>query len=140
MKCDHLASGAGAHRFEVNKLRYFDELFYTPNPDDPELRVIRRHYELWVGRTALAAGQCETARQHLRQAMSWRRAFWPAAVLWLLARLAPTDALAAALLRGWEMGGRVFHRLLTDPSAWGDYGRRLVGRPRRANEGVAQDH
>ena len=137
LKCDHLASGAGAHRFELNKLKFFDELFYTPNPNDPELRVIRRHYELWVGRTALAAGLLPAARAHLVRALSWHPAFWPAALLWLVARLAPTPAIGAALLRTWEVGSRVGHRLLSDRSALPDYARRLLGRPRRQPTGAA---
>ena len=131
LACDHLASGAGAHRFEVNKLKFFDELFFSQNPNDPELQVIRRHYELWVGRTALAGGLLPQARQHLRLAMSWRPAFWSASLLWLLASLAPSAGAAATLLRGWELGSRVARRLLTDPTAWSSYGRRLLARLRR---------
>ncbi|WP_251970120.1 glycosyltransferase family 2 protein [Sphaerotilus microaerophilus] len=43
MPCDHLASGAGAHRFGVNKLKYFGALFHARAAQDPELQVIRRH-------------------------------------------------------------------------------------------------
>ena len=111
LQCDHLASGAGAHRFEVNKLKYFDELFHAKAPHDPELQVIRRHHELWVGRTALAAGLPDVARRHLAKAMSWRPALWDALPLWLLARLAPTPPLGAWVLRNWERAGRGLRRL-----------------------------
>jgi hypothetical protein len=131
LQCDHLASGAGAHRFEVNKLKFFDELFFSQNPNDPELQAIRRHYELWVGRTALAGGLLPQARQHLRLAMSWRPAFWSASLLWLLACLAPSSAAGALALRGWEVGSRIARRLWSDPTAWSSYGRRLLGRPQR---------
>jgi hypothetical protein len=136
LKCDHLASGAGAHRFELNKLKFFDELFYTPNPKDPELQVIRRHYELWVGRTALAAGLLPAARAHLVRALSWHPAFWPAGLLWLVARLAPTPGIGAALLRTWEVGSRVGHRLISDRSALPAYARRLLGRTKRQPTGA----
>jgi hypothetical protein len=90
--------------------------------------VIRRHYELWVGRTALAAGLTAKAREHLGRAIHWRPAFWSAALLWLVARLTPSDRAAASLLHAWERSTRALHRLATDPSAWGDYRRRVFAR------------
>ncbi|HMZ01739.1 MAG TPA: glycosyltransferase family 2 protein [Burkholderiaceae bacterium] len=133
--CDHLASGAGAHRFHVNKLRFFDEFFYSRAPQDPELQVIRRHHELWVGRSALAAGLRAEARQHLAAALSWRPAFWHVGGLWLLAWLAPTPGVASTALRIGETGLRVGRRLISDPGAWREYGRRLLRKLRRAPSG-----
>ncbi|MCK6427141.1 MAG: glycosyltransferase family 2 protein [Burkholderiaceae bacterium] len=128
LKCDHLASGAGAHRFEVNKLRFFDELFFQANPQDRDLAVIRRHYQLWAGRTAVAAGLETPALEYLSQALSWHPAFWSAAVLWLLVRLVPNIRHSAALLRLWTTLTRVAGRIRKDPSALPDYGRRLLAR------------
>lgn len=52
----HLATGANGYSFEVNKLAYFDELFSPQFATDPELELVRCHYELYAGVSALRLG------------------------------------------------------------------------------------
>lgn len=107
----HLATGSGAYRFEVNKLSFFDELFAGPGCTDQETLHLRRHYCLAAGHRALALGLRQEAIGHLQQAAAWRRGLWVAWPRLALARLAPSDALAGRLYRGWIRGTDVLQRL-----------------------------
>ena len=109
----HLATGSGAYRFEVNKLGFFDELFAGPDCRDVETRRLRRHYCFAVGHRALALGDREDAVRYLEQAAAWRRGLWGAWPRLLLARMAPSDAVAGRLYRGWMRGTDVLGRLLS---------------------------
>ena len=109
----HLATGSGAYRFEVNKLGFFDELFAGPDCTDEETLRLRRHYCLAVGHRALALGLRQEAIDYLRQATAWRRGLWAAWPRLVLAQLAPSDAMAGQLYRGWMRGTDVLGRLFT---------------------------
>jgi hypothetical protein len=94
----HLATGANSYLFEVNKLSYFDELFADEFATDPELALVRRHHQFAAGSAALRQGDRENAMQHLGSAASWRPRLRKAYALWLLARLAPSNRVAAQLM------------------------------------------
>lgn len=105
---DHLATGAGAYRFERNKLACLDEAF---DPHDPEIALLRRHNCLYVGHRALVCGHRDEAVAHLRQAACWRPILWKAWGMLALARAMPTPASTAAVYKGWlrvfDIGARL---------------------------------
>jgi hypothetical protein len=105
---DHLATGAGAYRFERNKLACLDEAF---DPHDPEIALLRRHNCLNVGHRALVCGHRDEAIAHLRQAACWRPSLWKAWGMLAFARAMPTQASTAAVynggLRVYDIGARL---------------------------------
>ncbi|WP_338415763.1 glycosyltransferase family 2 protein [uncultured Sphaerotilus sp.] len=107
----HLATGAGAYRFEVNKLSCFDENFGPQANTDPEIRLLRRHYGLAVAHRALSAGHREVAIQHLQQAAAWRPILWKAWPMRALAFAVPSPRGAAVVYNGWlrvfDIGARL---------------------------------
>jgi Glycosyl transferase family 2 len=109
----HLATGAGAYRFEVNKLSCFDDNFGPSADADPEIGLLRRHYCLEVAHRALAAGHRDVAICHLQQAAAWRPMLWKAWPMLALARLVPSDQHAANLYVHWTRGVDVVARLLS---------------------------
>jgi glycosyltransferase involved in cell wall biosynthesis len=109
----HLATGSGGYRFEVNKLGFFDELFAGPDCTDEETLRLRRHYCLAVAHRALALGLRVEAIGYLRQAAAWQRGLWVAWPRLVLAELAPGDAAAGRLYRGWIRASDVLERLFT---------------------------
>jgi glycosyltransferase involved in cell wall biosynthesis len=109
----HLATGAGAYRFELNKLSCFDDTFGAVAGTDPELRLLRRHYCLEVAHRALAAGHRGVAIAHLHQAAAWRPMLWRAWPMLALARLVPDDQRAASVYRLWMRSADVLSRLLS---------------------------
>ncbi|WP_310460625.1 glycosyltransferase family A protein [Sphaerotilus sp.] len=109
----HLATGAGAYRFEVNKLSCFDDNFGPSAGTDPEIGLLRQHYCLEVAHRALAAGHREVAIQHLQQAAAWRPMLWKAWPMLALALLVPNDERVAGLYVRWNRGFDVVARLLS---------------------------
>lgn len=107
----HLATGAGAYRFEVNKLSCFDEHFGPQASTDPEIRLLRRHYCLAVAHRALSAGHRDVAIAHLRQAAAWRPILWKAWPMRALAQAVPSARGAATVYNGWlrvfDIGARL---------------------------------
>jgi glycosyltransferase involved in cell wall biosynthesis len=107
----HLASGAGAFRFEVNKLSFFDELFWQPRQDDPEIALLRRHYCMNTGHRALSLGHRAEALRYLAAAACWRPVLWRAYLMLALARMLPSDVWSGriyrALLRVRDIGSRL---------------------------------
>jgi hypothetical protein len=101
LRCDHLATGSGRYRFEVNKLGFFDELYTQRHPQDRGLQRLRRHLELSAGRQALAQGLRDEALQHLGAAARPSRQLWRAGGLYLLARTSSSGQSAARLYRQW---------------------------------------
>lgn len=144
---DHLATGAGAYRFEVNKLGFFDELYGGARSPDPEIRLIRRHHCLEAGHRALALGHRQAAREHLAQAFAWRPGLWRAGAMLALATVVTDDARAASWYRGWLRAHDVLRRLLTGRlrprvlagKVLGRLGRFGRGAAARAGEGAAPD-
>jgi glycosyltransferase involved in cell wall biosynthesis len=117
LKQDHLAKGAGAYRFEVNKLGFFDELFATPGHGDAEIETLRCHYALDVARAALRVGNRAAATQHFAQAARLQRRLWMAYPGLAFARAIPSDDWAGAAfragLRALDVGERVLKGELT---------------------------
>lgn len=112
LACGHLATGANAYRFELNKLAFFDELFWQPRRGDAELALLRQHHCLNVGHRALMAGDRGAAVDLLGSAAALRRGLWRAAPMWLLALLLPGQLGGPAyrtLLRLREVGSRLAH-------------------------------
>lgn len=107
----HLATGAGAYRFEVNKLSCFDENFGPLANTDPEIRLLRRHYCLAVAHRALSAGHRDVAIAHLCQAAAWRPILWKAWPMRALALAVPSPRGAAVVYNGWlrvfDIGARL---------------------------------
>ena len=101
---DHLATGAGAWRFELNKLRYFDELHVMPAPQDASTALLRRHYCLSAALRGIAAGQRREAIALLRQAAAPRPRLWTAWPVLALAHALPGDRLCAGV---WNRSRRV---------------------------------
>jgi glycosyltransferase involved in cell wall biosynthesis len=108
----HLARGANSYTFEVNKMAYFEEMFADQFSLDPELPLVRCHYQYAAGFAALRFGDRRNALRHLGAAASWRPRLRTAYALWLLARLAPSDRWAARLLNGTLRAADVSARLL----------------------------
>ncbi|MBP8271434.1 MAG: glycosyltransferase family 2 protein [Sphaerotilus sp.] len=107
---DHLATGAGAYRFERNKLACFDEAFAD---GDPEITLLRRHNCFNVGHRGLASGHRSEAIRHLKEAACWRPILWKAWPMLALATLVNDDQRAASLYKRWIRGQDVVGRLLT---------------------------
>lgn len=107
---DHLATGAGAYRFERNKLACFDEVF---DASDPEIALLRRHNCLYVGHRGLASGHRSEAIRHLKEAACWRPILWKAWPMLVLATLVNDDQRAARLYSRWIRGHDIVSRLLT---------------------------
>lgn len=122
----HLATGANSYSFEVNKLGYFDELFGPHLPTDAELRLVRCHYELYAGFAALRLGERAKARGHLARASRWKPHLRRAYALRLLARLLPTNGIAAGAVQGTLHAQDLAHRLLIGETSFGDVWRKLV--------------
>ena len=126
---DHLATGAGAYRFERNKLAGFDEAF---DLHDPEIALLRRHNCLCVGHRALVCGQRDEAIAHLRQAACWRPILWKAWGMCAFARAMPTPASTAAVynggLRVYDIGARLATGRLQPGVLLRKAWRRLAGR------------
>ncbi|MDZ7858711.1 glycosyltransferase family 2 protein [Sphaerotilus sp.] len=93
----HLATGAGAYRFERSKLAWYDDTFGPSAAHDPEIALLRRHYCLEVAHRALAAGHREVAREHLRQAAAWRTRLWRAWPMQALCGLIQDDQRLASV-------------------------------------------
>lgn len=113
----HLASGAGAFRFEVNKLSFFDELFWQPRQHDPEIALLRRHYCMNTGHRALSLGHRRQAVRYLRAAACWRSGLWQAWPMLALAQALPSDAWSGrayrAMLRIQDLSSRVLNGQLS---------------------------
>ena len=100
----HLAKGAAAYRFELNKLGFFDELFWQTHGGDPEIELLRCHYLMNAGRAALRLGRRADAITHLRAAARPSAGLWSAYAAWAGCRLLPSDRWVGA-------GYRLAHRL-----------------------------
>jgi len=87
----HLAKGAAAYRFEINKLSFFDEQFVGTHAGDPEIEVLRCHYLLDAGESAMRLGRRADALEHLAAAARWRPRLWKAYGAWALCRALPSD-------------------------------------------------
>lgn len=109
----HLATGAGAYRFEVNKLSFFDELFAGPGCTDEETLRLRRHYCLAAGHRALGLGLRAEAVRHLKEAAAWQRGVWRAWPMLALAQIVPSDRVAGQAYRTWVRGADIVTRLCT---------------------------
>jgi glycosyltransferase involved in cell wall biosynthesis len=110
LACGHLATGANAYRFELNKLSFFDELFWQPRRSDAELSLLRKHYCINAGHRALMAGHRSEAIDLLGQATALRRGLWRAAPMWLLALVLPGRLCGLtyrSVLRLQEIGSRL---------------------------------
>lgn len=107
----HLATGAGAYRFEVNKLSFFDELFAGPDCTDEETLQLRRHYCFAAGHRALQLGLRADAVRYLSKAVAWQRRLWFAWPMLALARLAPSDSVAGGVYSAVLRTGDVIRRL-----------------------------
>jgi glycosyltransferase involved in cell wall biosynthesis len=112
LRQDHLARGQGAYTFEINKLSFFDELFWSVRPDDRELGLLRCHYQHQIGRVALRGGRRSEAIRHLGEAARFERRLWVAHLERALARLTPSDDMAGGLYRGVERAADVAGRLV----------------------------
>ncbi|MEY4909379.1 MAG: hypothetical protein RL260_3097 [Pseudomonadota bacterium] len=136
----HLATGAGAYRFELNKLSCFDDHFGAQTGHDPELQLLRRHYCLEVAHRALAAGHRDDAIHHLHQAVAWRPRLWRGFPMLALATAIPHADTAAATYRGWmrvaDVTTRLLSRRLTLPMLWAKLQQRL----RRSNASQSPRH
>jgi len=96
---DHLATGNSQYRFAMNRLRLFDELFYTPNQTDPEIVRVRGLYQLFAGRKALLLGKRTEAKEHFSEARRSLPDLW---VVWWFrtyVRLIPHGPAAGAAYR-----------------------------------------
>lgn len=128
----HLATGAGAYRFEVNKLAFFDELYAGSGCTDAETLLLRRHYCLAVGHRALGLGHRAEAIRYLRQAAAWRPMLWRGWLMLALAQVVPGDRAAATVysryLRGYDVLRRLATGRLTPGRLIGKVVRRLGGR------------
>jgi hypothetical protein len=135
----HLATGAGAYRFEVNKLSFFDELFAGPDCTDDETLRLRRHYCLAVGHRALGLGMRAEAVRYLKQSAAWRRGLWRAWPMRWLAQAMPSDRAAGGVYTAWVRGSDIVRRLLTGRLSVGTALSKLWGRVRRrpVEEGLA---
>jgi len=123
----HLATGANAYSFEVNKLSYFDDLYAAELPTDPELQLVRCHYELYAGLSALRLGKRHLARQHLTHAARWRPHLRRAYGLRLLAQLLPSDRSAAGLVQSSLRLRDLLDRLRSGQTNLGHVSRKLLG-------------
>ncbi|MEY2875673.1 MAG: hypothetical protein RLZZ373_3044 [Pseudomonadota bacterium] len=126
---DHLATGAGAYRFERNKLACFDETF---DRSDPEIALLRRHNCLCVGHRGLASGHREEAMRHLKEAASWRPILWKGWPMLALAHLVPDDQRVARLYSRWLRGYDIVARLLCGRLKSNILLQKLWSRPGRA--------
>ena len=108
-----LATGAGAHRFDVTKLSFFDELFAGPDCTDEETLRLRRHYCFAAGHRALQLGFRADAVRYLSNAAAWQRRLWVAWPMLALARLAPSDSVAGRVYGAVLRSGDVVRRLFT---------------------------
>lgn len=97
----HLATGAGAYRFELNKISFFEEMFGNHASSDPEIRLLHRHYCLQVAHRALAIGERRQAIRFLQHAFSWRRRLWRAWPMLALAYGIQDDRTAAWIYTRW---------------------------------------
>jgi glycosyltransferase involved in cell wall biosynthesis len=113
LKQDHLAKGAGAYRFEINKLGFFDELFGIPGRGDPEVEILRRHYSLDAARAALRLGMRVEAGRHLREAARLERRLWLGYPGLAYVKAVPSDRWVGAGFRGALRALDVGERLLS---------------------------
>jgi glycosyltransferase involved in cell wall biosynthesis len=111
LKESHLATGAGSLRFHQDVLRYFETLFLSRAPDDPELRALHGYRQYLVGRAALLQGQRVLAAQHLAQAVKTFPGANVRSLLWL-STLGPSDALAVRALKGALRAQMLSHRAI----------------------------
>ncbi len=89
-----LTAGRSYVSFTRNYAAVIEECFLRRMPDDVEVQRIYAFRRLEAGKAALSFGLRAEAREHLRFAHRWLR--WPSVrVLRSMARLAPTDRLAA---------------------------------------------
>lgn len=123
LKQDHLAKGPESFRTEVNKLGFFDELFFHPHENDPELILLRCHYCLNVARAALRQGMREEARRYLKQAARPARRLWMAYPGWALTTAIPSGGALRAgflgMLRTLDVAERLWNRETTPAALLG---------------------
>ena len=91
----HLATGKNEYTFAVNKLGFFDELYWNHRQNDQELGLIRCHHQLYAGQAALGLGQRQKALAHLREACRSTPRLWRAHLLRIFIRLLPSAPIAA---------------------------------------------
>ena len=91
----HLATGKNEYTFAVNKLTFFDELYWSYRQNDRELGLIRCHHQLYAGQAALGLGQRQQALAHLREACRSTPRLWRAHLLRIFISLLPSDTMAA---------------------------------------------
>jgi hypothetical protein len=96
---DHLARGQGSYTFEVNKLSFFDELFWNDRRTDREIALLRCHYNHQVGRVALRHGRRADAARYLAAAARLERGLWVAHLERMLAGAMPSDRTAGSFYR-----------------------------------------
>ena len=95
VKEEHLAAGVNSYQLAINHLHFFEELYWSKNPTDRELNLIRSLNHLQAGRSALFSGKRIEARQHLLTALKGNPRSWAAYPLLFLARACPSDVSAA---------------------------------------------
>jgi glycosyltransferase involved in cell wall biosynthesis len=129
LKQDHLATGVGAYRFEVNKLGFFDELFWQPRRGDTEIDLLRCYYSFNAGRAALRLGRRIDAIDHLRAAAQLKPKLWRAYLGLAVARF-PSDRVVRSTYRLAQRATDICERLIKGELTFGSIWRRLVRGPR----------
>jgi Glycosyl transferase family 2 len=104
----HLATGRTALRFYRDMLKFFDDYFMVPNPDDQELRAIRSLMLLDTAQVALRAGQRDEGLDLLAQTRAGLPRFGRAISLSLLAHCLPSARTSESL---WRRSYRMVDRV-----------------------------
>lgn len=124
---DHLATGANAFAFELNKMTHFRELYADEFARDPELALILRHYQLYTGLSGLMAGRRREAMPHLRAAACWKPHLRRAWALLALAHLLPSDRLMQRTMQAGVLATGVLERLASGEMTLADLAGKLAG-------------
>lgn len=122
----HLATGASAYDFELNKMAHFREQFAGEFDRDPELALILRHYQLYAGYAGVMAGRRAEALPHLRAAACWKPHLRRAYALLALALCLPSDRLAQRALQTSVLAGDLAERLATGETTLVELGHKVV--------------
>jgi len=126
----HLAKGAAAYRFELNKLSFFDEMFLATHQGDHEIELLRAHYVFDAAMAAMREGHRAEAIRHLAEAARLRPRLWKAYGAWAACRALPSDQWVSSAYRATRRTEDVVARALRgelDPQTIWNRLRRALG-------------
>jgi len=122
----HIAKGKTQHTGAEDMLRYFEQAYWQPQPENSELTKLRSHKQFYTAQVLLEHGLRDRALVYLKAALPHSPQRWRVLVLTCFATLILSDAICQQLYALWCRAGYTLSLLLQGELEWQDLAGKLV--------------